>query len=467
MNDYTRLEYIESTGTQYINTGVIGKTGIRATGDILFNDVVSDTIPLGCFSPNRCYLISVNNGGIRYGYGEWVNSSKSPVIGRKYSFDVDFSPNGQYMKLDDETWASSALTNTITNSTTIYAFAYNDGGTPDGFSKCRIYGLKLYENGILIRNFVPCRTSSNAVGLYDEVTDVFYGNSGSGVFIAGEPIATAPKSCGKVNISSLVKELTSWRANVESVLKEVTGGFNNINGVLYPWKMSLLPEVGISLENCTWEEISLISKAGLASEYWTIGEQKLIYIDGASYAVDIIGFDHDTPTDVSAYGRNKVGITLQMNRLTPDIYPMTNSSSNSAGWKDSKMRNDTMPTFLSKLDSELQNVIVPVDKLSGYGESGRNGIVTTSDSLFLLAEIEIFGSRSYSVDGEGYQYQYYSNGGSKKKPYPTIPSSYRAWYTRSVTTGNKTGFVYVTNNGESAQNQYSSGSLNISFAFCV
>ena len=50
----------------------------------------------------------------------------------------------------------------------------------------RLYAFKLYDNGVLVRNYVPCyRKSDNVVGLYDTVNNKFYINKGSGTFKYG------------------------------------------------------------------------------------------------------------------------------------------------------------------------------------------------------------------------------------------------------------------------------------------
>lgn len=53
----------------------------------------------------------------------------------------------------------------------------------------KLYYCKIWDNGSLVRNFVPCKNTSGILGLYDIVNNVFYTNAGTGTFTAG-PIAT-------------------------------------------------------------------------------------------------------------------------------------------------------------------------------------------------------------------------------------------------------------------------------------
>ena len=86
-----------------------------------------------------------------------------------------------------------------------------------------------------------------------------------------------------------------------------------------------------------------------------------------------------------------------------------------------------MATLLTKLPSALQNVIKAVNKLTSAGNQSAT-IQTTSDKLFLLSEVEIFGSTTYSKSGEGSQYAYYKAGNSKVKK---VNGSASEWWERS------------------------------------
>lgn len=246
----------------------------------------------------------------------------------------------------------------------------------------------------------------------------------------------------------------------EGAVKKIT---RKSDGVVL-WEKSLFPAKD-TLENTSWADIQTVSKAGLASEYWSVGDQKTIYVNGVAYLVDIIGFDHDTPTNASTYGRSKAGITFQLHDLLATTYSMNSSNTNSGGWKSSVMRTSTMTTLLSQLASDLKAVIVPVDKLSGVGGGASSGTETVSDSLFLLAEIEVFGRLTCSVSGEGTQYDYYKNGGSKKKYSGVYGDSwwFRSPYSRDSSTfciANSLGFATFNASGASR-------SSGVSFGFCV
>lgn len=197
----------------------------------------------------------------------------------------------------------------------------------------------------------------------------------------------------------------------------------------------------------------------------SVGDQVTLALNGTDYAFDIIGFNHDTLTTVSAYGANtatgKAGITFQMHDCFATTYAMNSSDTNSGGWKSSAMRTSTMATMKGYLPSTWQSIIKPVNKAC---YSSDNGIETVSDSCFLLAEIEIFGAHLYSNDGEGAQYAYYKAGNSKVK---NKGGSAYGWWERSTYSKKfLNGFCFVTKEGSPTIGA-STGSNGVAFGFCV
>ena len=199
----------------------------------------------------------------------------------------------------------------------------------------------------------------------------------------------------------------------------------------------------------------------------SIGDQVTLSLNGTNYAFDIVGFNHDTLTDANAYGKatatGKAGITFQMHDLFETGYKMNSSNTNSGGWKSSAMRTSTMPLMKGYMPAAWQTAIKPVNKASGTGGGSTSGTETVSDSCFLLAEIEVFGSATNSVSGEGTQYAYYKAGNSKVK---NLDGYAYHWWERSPYSGNGNSFCLVYMNGEAI---YSNPTMKplVAFAFCV
>lgn len=198
-----------------------------------------------------------------------------------------------------------------------------------------------------------------------------------------------------------------------------------------------------------------------------IGDQVTLSLNGTDYAFDIIGFNHDTLTDTAAYGEEtatgKAGITFQMHDLFATTYKMNSTNTNSGGWKSSAMRTSTMATMKGYMPATWQTVIKPVNKVSGSGDGSSIGTVKVSDECFLLSEIEVFGSTTYSVSGEGTQYAYYKAGNSKVK---NRSGSADDWRERSPRSGTNIHFCRVDIDG-TASSYAAINSIGVAFGFCV
>ena len=198
----------------------------------------------------------------------------------------------------------------------------------------------------------------------------------------------------------------------------------------------------------------------------SVGDSINIAINGTAYAFKVMGFNHDTLTSSTAYGSatatGKAGMTLQMADCLAGKAQMNSSNTNSGGWENCAMRKSNMATYLSQLTSAWQNVIKQVNKLSSAGSQSTT-IKTTADKIFLLSEVEIFGSTSYSVSGEGTQYAYYKAGNSKVK---NVSGSASYWWERSPYASSAAYFCIVYSSG-AAGNTFASYSHGVAFGFCV
>lgn len=207
----------------------------------------------------------------------------------------------------------------------------------------------------------------------------------------------------------------------------------------------------------TWAQIIDACHKNKVPETWVVGNQKAMTINGADYVIDIIGKNHDDYAD----GSGKAPLTFQLHDCYADRNMMNGGNTNRGGWTSCDMRQTNLPAILALMPTEVQNGIREVNKLASAG-SKSSTINTTADKLFLLSEIEIFGNITYSVSGEGTQYDYYKVGNSKVKNYN---GNANYWWQRSPRIGNYSSFCAVSNSGLadyiSANDVYC-----ISFAFC-
>ena len=208
--------------------------------------------------------------------------------------------------------------------------------------------------------------------------------------------------------------------------------------------------------NNSWEEIIAACQRGRVPDSWAVGDSKTMTINGADYQIDIIGKNHDTYT-----AGGTAPLTFQLHDIYADTKKMNNVNTNSGGWTSCAMRSTHLPAILALLPTEVQNGIREVNKLTSAGSQSAT-INTTADKLFLLSEIEIFGSTTYSKSGEGTQYDYYKAGNSKVKK--RNGSAY-VWWERSPYGSSSASFCLVSGNG-SAVSDTAAFSYGAAFGFC-
>ena len=255
-----------------------------------------------------------------------------------------------------------------------------------------------------------------------------------------------------------------------------------------------LPVKGNALNDYSWDEIKQVSDAGLASSYWAVGDRKAVALSGTvgslslsgTYYCYIIGFDHNSGKEGTnrihfqfGYSAASGGVHLAFidsgygnNKTSGSWFNMNNAQNNAGGWNSSLMRTSICPAFKNAMPSDLQAVLKTVTKYSdntGGGSDTASYVTATTDTVFLLAEFEVFGARSYANSAEkNYQAQYawYSAGNSKVRYRHSATGSTAYWWLRSVCADISYYFCNVATSG-SAVYDNASNSFGFAPAFCV
>lgn len=181
---YQQVEYIQSSGTQYIDTGFQPNQNTRVVADL---EYLSGDAAFCAYSQsngsNSFGLQAVSSGYWFVYYGSSSKQTECQAKTGRYIVDV----NKNVVMFNDTTTTLAA--NNFTCDSAIWIFALKFNGNPSYFSSLKIYYFKIYDNGTLVRDFVPCyRTSDNAAGLYDTAQGAFYTNAGTGSFSVGSNV---------------------------------------------------------------------------------------------------------------------------------------------------------------------------------------------------------------------------------------------------------------------------------------
>lgn len=188
---YQQVEYIESTGTQYILTEFTPNQDTRVVADFQLTSVASSFIFGARYAQSRAFTLNIASG-TKLVAARGTSGNKTIMTADTKRHIVDY--NKSVISVDDTSYTFADFTFTTPKPLTLFAcadtYAGNDGYLP---SKMKLYSCKIYDNDVLVRDYVPCyRISDNAIGLYDLVDDRFYVNSGTDSFVQGTDYAPPP-----------------------------------------------------------------------------------------------------------------------------------------------------------------------------------------------------------------------------------------------------------------------------------
>ena len=189
---YTKLAYIQSSGTQYVDTGLTCPSGFHAMVDIEFItlDTNFKTI-VGAHNTGSPYarnLIGTQSGYFFAGVDEPYQLDKAVSASIRYFVDFSSIYPNVYCKVNGEqVWSATISSPTLSSlDILILADQYNLANG-NALPSSKLYSCKIYNaDGALARDFVPCTNASGTAGLYDLVGKQFYGNSGAGTFTGSE-----------------------------------------------------------------------------------------------------------------------------------------------------------------------------------------------------------------------------------------------------------------------------------------
>ena len=181
------VDYVESDGTIFVDTGVKGRSGTASdmkvrfleTGDIGIASTYNSSLDNNYRRFSLCYNLMKHSNAIQYGYG-LLQTAFTAATGRDYVIETSLSVGSQTFTVDGTRQATNAETKTIDTGLNIWLFAINFDNAPRYYGKTRIYYMKMYQgnadgsNMQLVRNFKPVRLANGLVVLWDFVEKKAY-----------------------------------------------------------------------------------------------------------------------------------------------------------------------------------------------------------------------------------------------------------------------------------------------------
>ena len=180
---YTRLDYIESTGTQYIDTGFYPNQDSRIVCEFKYS-AGNGIYGARNTTSSDGFTLRVISSKWQPQYNDTMSSTSNTYDKNWHTADQNknvFAIDGAVVK----TFTYAEFT--VPNPVIIGGIFGNKDGVPTLYGgECCYRSTRIYDNDALVRDLVPCRNAAGEIGMYDMLNATFYGNAGSGEFIAGE-----------------------------------------------------------------------------------------------------------------------------------------------------------------------------------------------------------------------------------------------------------------------------------------
>lgn len=213
-NEYQQIEYLESTGMQYIDTGVSGnaigtyeiKFNMLGEGyqnyEMYFAGPLSAQVPKLYLNGDTAIVADIGTAA----YDLFTKDNNPHII--KITNTEILCDNIIKATYEAKSWGDQSF------------WLFNAAEQSNLYSTMRLYYLKMYSDGVLVRNYIPCyKKEDNISGLYDIVNNIFYENEGAGNFVAGQVIKGIAKKAIDIFIGK------------DGVAKRVKEAFIGINGI--------------------------------------------------------------------------------------------------------------------------------------------------------------------------------------------------------------------------------------------
>jgi hypothetical protein len=186
------IEYLESTGTQWIDTGIVANGEFDADYTIsipssfrkfIVGGAKSTTqhLNFGQYEPNGNFIMAYLDT-----YWEALTTIAANTT---YTARIHYASGSQTATVNGTAASSRSLSGTESLNLNIYLFKRNFYRAGDTLLPMmgKMYSFKIWQNGVLVRDFIPVR-KGNIGYMYDRVSGQLFGNAGTGAFIVGPDV---------------------------------------------------------------------------------------------------------------------------------------------------------------------------------------------------------------------------------------------------------------------------------------
>lgn len=352
---YAQLAYIKSSGAQYIDTGVAAAKDLKVEAIMDVDESSAWIMILGDYTSSK-YFSWWANGNLAYAYFGSKSGTLTFSAG-KHTYIAD-GPNNKW-EIDGTSITLEPSSSDFSGTGgTLYLFSVHNGGSYTRAS-AKLYSCKIYKNGTLIRDFVPCRNASGTLGVYDLTNNRFYGNAGSGDF-EGPYYGPLKNSC---LIDGATYQIKNGKVLIGGTKYEINTGNTLIDGTA----MSIPLSSGVPLN--------------------TITPGAILYLNESGNPVPFYIAKHDYES-----GLNGAGRTLLVRK---DCYDMRVFSNRNNAYANGSLDSWLCNTYLKLLDADIQAAIGTTKFYYTLG-NGNATVTTLQRAVFQLSLTELGKTASYA-----------------------------------------------------------------------
>lgn len=218
-----------------------------------------------------------------------------------------------------------------------------------------------------------------------------------------------------------------------------------------------------------WAEIAEVSEAGLATEFYNLGDTKDITISGVgTITLEIADFDHDYLSGSTS--ASKAGISMITRDLLPNTRQMNSSNTNVGGFPASALYDYLNGTILNGLPSDLRSALKTTYKWYGTGNNTTNG-QWHGCKVWIPLEYEMFGSNASSpatehTTGNARKYPIFTDNASRIKRMNNGSGDAQRYWEASPHASDAVNFCCVYSDGNTSQSD-SGTPRGVCFGFCI
>ena len=376
-----------------------------------------------------------------------------------YPLRLDFNNNSE----NDDMWFDGLMLIDLTAD-------FGAGNEPDK-AWCDA-NLPYFSNKYNIKYDKPYWKPLNDIGIKSVVTLKGRENTTFTVSLKGKVVARGQIGPNGISVIEL-KETGEYAIHAEK-----DGGVGNSTLTInYTGTYEVQINLYEPFTTISTADIPTITKAGIASSVWAIGDTREVKLNGTVGAYTfsnetvymfIVAFDHNSSVEMAgahhmicsfaksaATGGKDIAFTDSQynNSTSKPCFHMNSSNTNSGGWASSYMRQTICSQFKNAMPSDLQAILrsrtIYTDNTGG-GKDNASNVTATTDYVYLPSEFEVQGSRSSSNSYEqNHQQQlaYYKNGASKIRYKSSDTSAAAWWWVRSPFYYYSSAFCFVDTDG--------------------